>query len=101
RHVASRIQSEEAEIDLDVTVRGLQPAQRQDALARGVELRAVRRKTGEFERGVGLDGRADFARAAGVDVEAAVGELAFEDAVRSPVDPRAAGRIPLRASRLM
>src|SRR5205085_2463411 len=98
RHEASRIEAEEAEVDLDVAVGGLQTAERQNAFPRGAELRPIGRQAGELKRGVRLDGRADFAGAAGIDTEAAIGELAFHDAARGPIDARAAGWIPVRAA---
>ena len=85
-HVLARVEAEQAEVDLDVAVGRLQAAERQDALARAAQRLAIRIEAGEFERAIGFHGGADVGGAAGVDIEAAIGQLAIEDGAGGAVD---------------
>ncbi len=100
-HVPSRVESEEAEVDLDVAVGSLQAAERENARAGAAQRVAIDGQAGEFQRAVRLHRGADFGWTAGVDVEAAIGQLAVENRAGGAFDARAAGRIPLGAIRLV
>ena len=55
------IQIEQAEVDLDVAVGGLNAAERENAFAqRGARRGSSTGNAGQFQREVGLDGGADF-----------------------------------------
>src|SRR5271169_2993172 len=69
------IEIEEAQVDLDVAVRRLQSATRQDALACPRQPWIVHGKTGQLKREVRLYRRADFRRALLVDIESTVRKL--------------------------
>ena len=77
--VFTRIKTEEAEIDFDVTVGRLDAAEIEDAAGGALQRLAVGREAGEFERDIGLDGSADVGGAMRIDIETAAGQLAGED----------------------
>jgi hypothetical protein len=92
--VLAGIKAEQAEVDLDVTVGGLQAAQGQDAGARPAQGIAIRVDAGQLESAVSFHRGADIGGPAGVDIEAAIGQLAFEDGAGGLPDAHGGGRIP-------
>src|SRR5947209_13323741 len=90
----ARIEIEQAEVDLDVAVSSLHPAQREDTFASTNEALVVIVEAGELEREIGLDCRADVGRALGVDVEAAILQLPGQNGFDSLIDTRPRRRVP-------
>ncbi len=69
----AREQIEQAEIDFDVAVSGLNAAQRQDAFARPRQAQIVIVEPGEFQREIRLHRRAEVGGALRIDIESAIG----------------------------
>ena len=82
----ARIEAEQAQVDLDVAVGMLQPAERENSFPGAGQMGMVVIQAGQLQRGVGLYGRADFRRSAGVNIEAAVGQLTGENGAHRLVD---------------
>ena len=89
-----RIQTEQAEIDLDVAVRRLNSAQRQNALAQANQAEISWRQAGQPQRDIRFNRCTHLRRPVDVDAEAAVGELAVEDRARGFVDKRSGLWLP-------
>ena len=91
--IAARIKVEETQVDFDVAVRRLNATEFQNALPQPRHGRVFPRQTAQLQRGIRLYRRADLRRSAFVDVEAAIGKLAFEDRSHGFIDSgRVSGR---------
>src|SRR5437870_6297749 len=75
RAVLARIEIEQAQVDLDVTVGGLDATARQDAVARTFEPPVLWRDACEFQREIRLNRSTQLRRALWINIEAAVGKL--------------------------
>ncbi len=95
--MATRVETEQAQVDPDVAVGLLDAAEAQDGLARTSHRLAVDREAREPEGHVGLDGRVDLGRPVRIDLEPAVGPLAVQDRLPGALDPVPRGRLPLPA----
>src|SRR5579871_714397 len=93
----ARKQSEQAQVDLDVGIRPLQSAQRQNSLASRGQPRILGRQPRKLQRRVGLDGRAQLRRAVLINIEAAVRQLPRQNRADRFIDQRSRRRIPLAA----
>ena len=89
RRIFPRIEIEEAEVDLDVAVGRLYAAERQNALAQQLHALAIHGHARQFQREISFDRGADFGRSAGIDIEAAIGQLPLQNRDHRLIDQRA------------
>ena len=95
RACPTRVQSEQAQIDLREAIDGLQSAQLQNALPQTVKRSAGNSRQLHCE--VGFHGRTHVGWAFRVDVESTIGQLTFEDRTGGLVDLGFVGGGPLAA----
>ena len=90
----AREKAKEAEVDANVAIGGLQPAQFHDAIAQAAHALVFGRKAGYFQSEIRFDGGVDFRWALEVDIEAAIFQLARENGGDGAIDLRTGGRVP-------
>ena len=90
----AREKIEQAEVDLDVAVGGLNSAQRQDALARPRQAQIVVVQPGQLQREIRLYRRAEIGGPLRINIESAIGQLPRQNRFRRFIDERSRGRIP-------
>ena len=92
--VPARVEAEEGEVDFDVAIGRLEPAEGEDAITQAPHAGFIRGMTGEFQSEIGFCRGADVGRAFGEDGKAAVGVLPGENGVDGAADLLRVGGSP-------